>query len=240
MESGSHVEHTVLIVDDDELFRLGLGKRMSGDGLRILMAGDTREMDRCIADDNVDVVLLDVRLPGEDGLSACRRLTSGNGPPVILISVLDGEEDRVRGLEQGADRFLTKPCSVREVIAHVRAVLRHREIAQGNDVFWFGSWRIDFRAHELTDRNGRVIELTDGEFAVLRVFVRRPRRVLSRHELLIAARGDHSEAFDRSIDIQISRLRSKLKAPGNSLIRTVRNEGYMFVERPQTTPITWN
>ena len=240
MESTTSIEPTVLIVDDDELYRRGLHRRMSRDGLQVLTAADTRDMDRCMADRQVDVVILDVRLPGEDGLSACRRLSSSDGPPVILVSVLDSVDDKIRGLDLGAARYLSKPCNVRELIAHVRAVQRRRAVLETREVLWFGRWRIDLARRRLTDRNGQLVGLTDGEFAVLSIFVTQPRRVLSRDELIVAARGAESEAFDRSVDVQISRIRSKLEAPGNTLIRTVRKEGYMLVEPTRAQPITLN
>jgi len=171
-------------------------------------------------------------MPGEDGLSACRRLAHGEGPPVVLLSALGEEQDRIAGLDTGASHYLPKPCSPREILATVRAALRHRGAVEpvGRKAYSFGSgWRIDLSSHELLDPDGVLVDLTDGEFAVLRAFVERPRRVLTRELLLEAARGPDTASFDRAIDVQVSRLRRKLKAPEGEIIRTVRNEGYMFV-----------
>jgi two-component system OmpR family response regulator len=150
---------------------------------------------------------------------------------------LSDEQDRILGLELGADHYLTKPCSAREVLAHVRVALRRQKLRQSpRRTYYFQGWQIDLDASELHDPEGTRVRLTDGEFAMLRVLVTRHRRVLKRDELLRAARGTRSEAFARAVDIQISRLRHKLKSPGDSLIRTVRNEGYMFVAKVTMTP----
>jgi two-component system OmpR family response regulator len=176
-------------------------------------------------------------MPGEDGLATARRLAAKNGPPVIMLSALGEEEDRILGLEFGADRYLTKPCSPREILAQVRALLRRQKsAAPQRKVLYFKNWRIDLDANELHDSNSVLIDLTDGEFSMLRVLVQNPRRVLKRDELLLAARGPHSESFDRAVDIQVSRLRRKLNAPGDAMIRTVWNEGYMFVPAVSPTP----
>ena len=176
-------------------------------------------------------------MPGEDGLTACRRLVAAGGPPVIILSALGDEQDRIVGLELGADHYLSKPCSPREILAHVRAVLRRKQAPEAEErrAYGFMGWRMDLDSHELFDADGVLVHLSDGEFAVLRVFVERPRRVLTREELLHSARGPDSEAFDRAIDVQISRLRRKLGGSGeNELIRTVRNEGYLFT--PKVVP----
>jgi two-component system OmpR family response regulator len=186
-----------------------------------------------LARTHVDCVILDVMMPGEDGLAACRRVARRGGPEVILLSALGEEQDRILGLEVGAGHYLPKPCSPREILATVRAALRKRGVgpAPASEIYGFDGWRIDLGSHELFDPNGVLVGLTDGEFAVLRVFIERPRRVLSREALLQAARGPDSDAYDRAIDVQVSRLRRKLRAGGDEIIRTVRNEGYLFVPR---------
>lgn len=227
---------SLLVVDDDEVIRERLAESLSKRGYLVRTANSAAEMDRILAVYPVDLVILDIMMPGEDGLAACRRIAAAEGPPVMLLSALGEEEDRVLGLEIGADHYLTKPCSPREVLAHVRALLRRRPgREEPRTVLFFRGWRIDLDANELHDANGALVHLTDGEFSVLRAFVTRPRRVLTRDELIHAARGRESEAFDRAIDIQISRLRRKLNAPGDTLIRTVRNEGYMLVARVGTS-----
>lgn len=228
---------TVLVVDDDDEIRKLLAGSLAKRGYRVLTASSAQEMDRILARNAVSVMILDVMMPGEDGLSVARRLAAGGELPVIMLSALNEEQDRILGLELGADHYLTKPCSAREVLAHVRAVLRRQRLRQPpRRTYYFQGWKIDLDANELLDAQGRQVELTDGEFAMLRVLVTRHRRVLKRDELLRAARGTRSEAFARAVDIQISRLRQKLNAPGDSLIRTVRNEGYLFVAKVSTTP----
>ena len=220
----------ILIVDDDYELRQLLGQVLSERGFRVATAANTREMDQALLRDAVDLIILDVMMPGEDGIAACRRLAAQGGPPIVFLSALGQEQDRILGLELGASHYLSKPCSGREVIATVRAALRTRQ--QGGEpghAYEFDGWRMDIAAHELIDPQGVLINLTDGEFAILRALVERPRRVLSREVLLETARGPDSEAFDRAVDVQISRLRRKLRAAGDEIIRTIRNEGYLFV-----------
>jgi two-component system OmpR family response regulator len=228
---------TLLLVDDDESIRRLLGDSLRRRGYRVLVAGNAQEMDRILARSSVDVLILDVVMPGEDGFSVVRRIAANGDPPLIILSALDEEQDRILGLELGAEHYLTKPCSAREVLAHVRVVLRSRRSQQTfGRRYSFGGWQIDLDARELKDQKGEIIHLTDGEFAMLRVFVTRPRRVLRRDELIRSARGVRSEAAARAVDIQVSRLRQKLLAPGDTLIRTVRNEGYMLVAKVTVQP----
>ncbi|RYY46409.1 MAG: response regulator [Sphingomonadales bacterium] len=224
---------TLLVVDDDRDIRMLLANSLGTRGYRVETASNAREMDQILARMPVDLVILDVMMPGEDGLSACRRIARPDGPEVVLLSALGEEQDRILGLEVGAGHYLPKPCSPREILATVRAALRRRgtAVATQTDVYTFDGWRIDLGSHELFDPGGVLVGLTDGEFAVLRVFIERPRRVLSREALLAAARGPDSDAYDRAIDVQVSRLRRKLRSGGDEIIRTVRNEGYLFVPR---------
>ena len=221
----------VAVVDDDRELRELVAGSLAGGGFRVSTAANAREMDDILRAGPVDLVVLDIMMPGEGGLDACRRLRQTGGPPVVLFSALGEEADRVLGLETGASHYLPKPCSAREVLATVRAALRTREIVADSpgQVLAFAGWRMDLAAWELTDPDGVLVGLTDGEFAVLRSFVERPRRVLSREQLLERARGPETEAFDRAVDVQVSRLRRKLRSGGDEMIRTVRNEGYMFV-----------
>jgi len=224
---------TLLVVDDDRDIRLLLANSLGARGYRVETASNARDMDQILARTPIDLVILDIMMPGEDGLSACRRIARQDGPEVVLLSALGEEQDRILGLEVGASHYLPKPCSPREILATVRAALRKRGAiaAPEGDIYTFEGWRIDLGSHELFDPNGVLVGLTDGEFAVLRVFIDRPRRVLSREALLAAARGPDSDAYDRAIDVQVSRLRRKLRAGGDEIIRTVRNEGYLFVPR---------
>lgn len=224
---------TLLVVDDDRDIRMLLANSLGARGYRVETASNTRDMDQILARMPVDLIILDVMMPGEDGLSACRRIARPDGPEIVLLSALGEEPDRILGLEVGAGHYLSKPCSPREILATVRAALRRRgstASAEG-DVYGFDGWRIDLGSHELFDPKGVLVGLTDGEFAVLRVFIERPRRVLTREALLSAARGPDSDAYDRAIDVQVSRLRRKLRSSGDEIIRTVRNEGYLFVPR---------
>ena len=226
---------TILIVDDDPGIRAVVTESLSAHGLDVIEARNTREMDRLLAEHTIDLIILDVLMPGEDGISACRRIARENGPPIIMLSAMDQTTDRIVGLEIGADYYLGKPCNPRELLAVVRATLRRRDGAASERRARLGflGWTVDFAAFELRDSAGVLVHLTDGEFVVLRAFVERPRRVLTREQLLDAARGPDSEAFDRAVDVQVSRLRRKLKAVDGDLIRTVRNEGYMFMPMVQ-------
>lgn len=236
LSSEDSIAH-LLVVDDDAGIRALLAERLGAYGYRVSIASGVAEMDRVLARGGVDLIILDVMMPGEDGLSACRRLVAAGGPPVIILSALGDEQDHIVGLELGADHYLAKPCSPRELLAHVRALLRRRhQMAEPDSrrAYGFQGWRMDLDSHELFDADGVLVHLSDGEFAVLRVFVERPRRVLTREELLLAARGPDTDAFDRAIDVQVSRLRRKLGGGETDLIRTVRNEGYLFV--PKVVP----
>ena len=221
----------ILIVDDDRDIRQLLSESLTSHGYRISIAANTREMDQLLRGDPIDLIVLDIMMPGESGIDACRRLRRNGGPPIIFLSAQGDESDRILGLEIGASHFLPKPCSAREVLATIRAALRTRMVDEegSREVLQFDGWRMDLAAWQLTDPDGVLIGLTDGEFAVLKIFAERPRRVLTREQLLEGARGPGSDAFDRAVDVQISRLRRKLRSSGDDMIRTVRNEGYMFV-----------
>jgi two-component system OmpR family response regulator len=226
----------ILVVDDDPGILDVIAGSLGSHGFQVSTAQDARTMDSKLAAEHIDLVILDVLMPGENGLSACRRLARANRPPVIMLSAMDTSDDRVLGLDCGADYYLGKPCDPRELLAVVRATLRRKEsleplVTLRSRVGFLG-WTVDFSARELKNPFGVLVHLTDGEFVILRAFVERPRRVLTREQLLDAARGRDSDAFDRAIDVQVSRLRRKLKAPNDELIKTIRNEGYMFV--PQT------
>jgi two-component system OmpR family response regulator len=240
--NAERVAEHILVVDDDPGIRDVVSDFLTRHGYDVETAADGKSMERALANGSPDLVVLDVMLPGEDGLSICRRLARPGGPGVIMLSAMGEETDRIIGLELGADDYLPKPCNPRELLARVRAVLRRRsDNATEGDALAasceFAGWHLDLVRHELKSPHGVVVNLTSGEFSLLRAFVERPRRVLTRDQLLEMARGPESEAFDRAIDVQISRLRRKLEnsGDGQELIRTVRNEGYMFtvkVTRP--------
>jgi two-component system OmpR family response regulator len=181
-------------------------------------------------------------LPGEDGLSICRRLRAASTVPILMLSALGTETDRVVGLEMGADDYLPKPFSTRELLARVRAVLRRGhlvadESSRETDGFWFDGWKLDLATRQLTSPDGLRLPLTSGEFNLLAVFCRHARKVLSRDQLLDLVHGRAANLFDRSIDIQVSRLRRKIESDPKDplLIKTVRFGGYMFT--PGVTPL---
>jgi two-component system OmpR family response regulator len=229
----NEVTHSILVVDDDAGIREVIAESLRGHGYRLFDAPDIRAMQGVLASEQVDLILLDVLMPGENGLSARQSLSGGPHPPVVMLSALDTPPDRIAGLNAGADYYLGKPSSPGELLAVVQATLRREAWTASRDfrphrVSFFG-WTADFSVHELRDSEGVLVHLTDGEMIMLKAFVERPRRVLTRDQLLSAARGPDSEAFDRAVDVQVSRLRRKLRSAGDELIRTIRNEGYMFV-----------
>ncbi len=226
----------ILVVDDDPDLRRLISEFLSEHGYQVEAAETVAQMRQLMAERQPDLIVLDVMMPGEDGLSAARQLASERGAPaVIMLSALGSDTDRIIGLEVGADDYLAKPCNPRELLARVRALLRRSQAtmlapeARGN-VYEFAGWRLDVIRRDLRDPTGIFINLSDGEFALLRTFVEHPQRVLSRDQLLDYARGRDTEVYDRAIDSQISRLRRKInERVQTELIRTVRNEGYMLL-----------
>lgn len=220
----------ILVVDDDPGIREVLCDYLVQHGYLAFGVASAAEMDQALAATPPDAVVLDLMMPGEDGLSVVRRL-SGKGPPIIMLSAMGEDTDRIVGLELGADDYLAKPCNPRELLARVRAVLRRpREgDAPSTPGLCFAGWRLDLLRRELTRPDGGAVTLSSGEFALLRAFAERPSRVLTRDQLLEAARGSDADVFDRAMDVQISRLRKKLDdGSGSELIVTLRGEGYMF------------
>lgn len=232
----------ILMVDDDPGIRDVVSDFLGRHGYKVETAADAAEMQRVLERGPVDLIVLDVMLPGEDGLAVCRRITTAeNAPPIIMLSAMGEDTDRIVGLELGADDYLAKPCNPRELLARVRAVLRRAEQRSATGQLGagceFAGWRLDLVRRELRSPAGVVVNLSSGEFSLLRAFVERPQRVLTRDQLLEFARGPDSDAFDRAIDVQISRLRRKLDdgGGGHDLIRTIRNEGYMFTAKVRRT-----
>ena len=220
----------ILVVDDDPGIREVLTDYLGQHGYAAEGAATAAEMDRAIAARPPDLIVLDLMMPGEDGLSVCRRI-AGKGPPIVMLSAMGEDMDRIIGLELGADDYLAKPCNPRELLARVRAVLRRpRDEAAGDaPALLFAGWRLDLMRRELTRPDQQVVPLSAGEFALLRAFAERPGRVMSRDQLLERARGTDADIFDRAMDVQISRLRKKLDdGSGLEMIQTLRGEGYMF------------
>jgi len=237
----------LLIVDDDPGIRELTAQFLGGHGYLVDTAEDARTMRAAMAANDYALVVLDVMMPGEDGLSVLRSLDRATAPGVIIMSVIGEEVDRIVGLEMGADDYIAKPASPRELLARIRSVLRRGGRAETSSSaaaprphLRFAGWRLEPVGRQLFDPDGVLINLSDGEFRLLVALVEHPRRVLSRDFLLDTSRGANAEHFDRAIDVQISRLRRKLHRTGagggagggggggDELIRTVRNEGYLF------------
>ena len=228
------LQSRILVVDDDPELRSLITGFLATHGYRVASAVDVADMRAQLAREAFDLVILDVMLPGEDGLSAAQSLSeTRDAPAVVMLSALGADTDRIVGLEVGADDYLAKPCNPRELLARVRAVLRRRRGgAQRHLHYEFAGWVLDLGRHSLRDADGIAIHLSDGEFALLQTLVENPGKVLSRDSLLELVRGQDTDiaVFDRAIDSQISRLRRKLNTRTDEpLIRTVRNEGYVLV-----------
>ena len=234
------LETRLLIVDDDPGIRELTAGFLSQHGYVVDTAAGGAEMREAMAVHEYALVVLDLMMPGEDGLTILRSLDRETGPAVILHSVIGEDVDRIVGLEMGADDYIAKPANPRELLARIRSVLRRsgeRSTARmpERSFLRFSGWRLDAVARQLYDPDNVIINLSDGEFRLLLALVERPRRVLTRDMLLDLSRGPMSEHFDRAIDVQMSRLRKKLARPGREeLIRTIRNEGYMFVAEVTT------
>jgi len=233
----------ILVVDDDKDIRTLLSEFLTRSGYRVSVAQDGTTMMRTLADARIDLVILDLMLPGEEGLSLCRRLRVQGSMPIIILTAMGDETDRVVGLEMGADDYLTKPFGTRELLARVRALLRRSLIpapgsASGTRrVFEFAGWRLDVIRRQLFSPAKALVDLRAAEFDLLLALVERPQHVLTRDQLLDLARGRASVAFDRSVDVHVSRLRHRLEADPREpeLIKTVRSGGYVFA-----APVTLN
>lgn len=234
----------LLVVDDDPRLRQLLSEYLSKQGMVVESAADGKEMDRKLDRNRYDLLILDLMLPGEDGLALCRRLRgAGNALPIIMLTAKGDEVDRIVGLEMGADDYLPKPFNPRELLARINAVLRRRQLippgapATEASEISFGECRLDLATRVLY-RENEAITLTTGEFALLKVLTAHPRQPLSRDKLAELARGRDHEAFDRSIDVQISRLRKLVESEAAKprLIQTVWGYGYVFVPDGATLP----
>ncbi len=223
----------VLIVDDDQDLRELISNFLSQNGFDVHTATQGRDMDKALARGDIQLIVLDYMMPGEDGLSICKRLNEQGGPPVIMLSARGEEVDRIVGLELGADDYMAKPFHPRELLARIRAVLRRREArGAGHDkspITHFFGWQLDNIKRTLTRPDGVQVALSNAEFELLRVFLDRPGRALSRDQILDYLHGPNADSFDRAIDVQISRLRRKLSDDhSEDIVRTIRGIGYMF------------
>ncbi len=232
MGDGPHI----LIVDDHREMRDLVSRALAKEGFRISTAGDGKAMRKVLADANIDLILLDLMLPGEDGLSLCRSVRTESDVPIIMLTAKGDEVDRVIGLEMGADDYLPKPFGSRELVARIRAVLRRNRAreaaapAERPKRYHFERWSFDVDKRELLAADGVAVPLSTGEFDLLLALVEHPQRTLSRDQLLDLARHRASNAFDRSVDTQVSRLRKKIERdPADpTIIKTVWGGGYIF------------
>lgn len=229
---------SILIVDDDSDLRALVESALVRGGIRTATAGSVAEAEAVLAAGGIDLIVLDLMMPGEDGLSFCRRLRATSQIPVIMLTAIAEDIDRIVGLEVGADDYLGKPFNPRELVARIKAVLRRRSPAPAQAApagpariaYRFAGYRLLPDQMALETADGREVTLTSGEFALLLALVERAPRVLSRETLLDLSRGVNTNPFDRSIDSQISRIRRKIETDNRSpaLIKTVRNLGYAF------------
>lgn len=230
--SSTTVPMHLLVVDDDIEIAQILSRYFGGHGFRVSTAGDGIRMRHVLDSEPVDIVMMDIGLPGEDGFSLTRNLREHWHGPVIIVSGRGESVDRVVGLELGADDYVTKPFDLRELLARVRSVLRRASSSPRTDTgrLAFDGCVLDLQAHSLSGPHGEPIPLTSGEFALLRVFVEHANQVLSRDQLMTHIHGRDAGPFDRSIDVQIGRLRRKIESdPANpQRIKSIRGTGYLF------------
>ncbi|CUI05705.1 response regulator [Massilia sp. P8910] len=235
MEETDHV----LIVDDDRDIRELLSTYLEKQGLRCTAVADGRAMRAALARSTPDLIVLDIMLPGDDGLVLCREIRSGKqrAIPILMLTARDDETDRVVGLELGADDYMSKPFAARELLARIRAVLRrtrmlppNMQVSEPARLLGFGAWRLDVVARHLLADDDVAVALSSAEYRLLRVFLDHPQRVLTRDQLLELTHGHDAQAFDRSIDILVSRLRQRLRDDPREprYIKTLRSEGYVL------------
>lgn len=226
----------ILVVDDDREIRDLLSRFLRKNGYRVEVAADGNDMKGVLERARIDLIVLDRVLPGKDGLTLCRELRTSSRIPVILLTLLGADTDRIVGLEVGADDYLAKPFNPHELLARIKAVLRRtadlplQNSLQKAPILRFCDWALDRSRRRLQSPAGAIVSLTDGEFDLLVAFAEHPQVVLTREQLLDLARGRSAIAFDRSIDMQITRLRRRIEIDPDQpeLIKTVRNRGYVF------------
>jgi len=228
----------LLVVDDDREIRVLLKQFLTRQGFRISTAADSIEMQQVLDDWQIDLIILDLMLPGKDGLSICRDLRETSTIPIVMLTVMGEESDRIQGFSGGADDYIAKPFNPHELLARIKAVLRRTHMAPPSaqksydQILCFGNWHLDIGKRRLTSSSGTMVDLSTAEFDLLVAFAERPQQVLSRDQLLDLARGMVEIPFDRKIDMQVSRLRHKIEEdPKNpTLIQTVRGGGYVFTD----------
>ena len=227
----------ILIVEDDERLANLTQEYLIRNGLEVGVETDGNRAIRRIISEQPDLVVLDVMLPGADGLTICREVRPHYHQPILMLTARTEDMDQVLGLEMGADDYLSKPFSARELLARIKAVLRRArmlppnlQISEAGQLLRFGRWRLDTTARHLIDADGTVIALSGAEYRLLKVFIDHPQRVLNRDQLLNLTQGREADLFDRSIDLLVSRVRQRLgdDAREPAYIKTVRSEGYVF------------
>lgn len=231
----SNTEPHILVIDDDRDLRDLLQEYLTDNGMRVSCGASGDELFALMDVEAIDLVLLDLKLPGEDGMQLTRRLRERAAVPIVLLTGRHEEADRVMGLELGADDYVTKPFSPRELLARVRAILRRYQVQatlperdNSRRAFRFAGWELNLRTRRLKSLEGDNVDLSNGEFSLLNALCRAPERVLSRDQLLSASRLHEAEVYDRSVDVQIRRLRVKIEADATApeLIKTERGTGY--------------
>jgi two-component system, OmpR family, response regulator len=227
----------ILIVDDDAQIRALLEEYLGQNGLRVSAVATGQQMSQILADEAIDLVILDLRLAGEDGMAIVRTLRDTSAIPIIMLTGVRDDADRVMGLELGADDYLTKPFNPRELLARIRTVLRRTKgsaLAQARErrvrAYRFAAFELNLRTRRLKHGDGRPVDLTNGEFNLLAALLAAPQRILTRDQLLEASRVYDNEVYDRSIDVQVARLRRKIEADSSQprFIVTERGVGYTF------------
>lgn len=239
--SGLPAEATILVVEDDAGTRRLIERFLGENGFRTIPARDGQQMWEAVEASTIDLVLLDIMLPGTSGIDLCRTLRERSRVPVIILSARGSDADRVLGLELGADDYVAKPFSRPELLARIRAVLRRAaeapEPIKGSSRarIAFEGWVLDTGRRELTATDGAIIDLSAAEYDLLLAFIEHPQRVLTRDQLLELARGRVGDVFDRSVDVLVGRLRRKIErdADGRPLIKTMRGAGYLFTGSPR-------
>nr|WP_315237414.1 response regulator [uncultured Albidiferax sp.] len=233
----------ILVIDDDPSIRELVVEYLGNNDLRVSAGGSGRELFELVEREAIDLVLLDLKLPGEDGMQLARTLRERAAVPIIFLTGRNEEADRVMGLELGADDYVTKPFSPRELLARVRAVLRRYQVQatlperdNSRRAFRFSGWELNLRTRRLVSPTGESVELSNGEFSLLGAMCRAPRRVLSRDQLLSMSRLHEAEVYDRTIDVQIRRLRLKVEvdSANPALILTERGAGYLLASEVET------
>jgi len=234
----------ILIVDDDAEIRHLLSAYLQKNGLRVTAVGDGKAMERALVAARIDLIVLDLMLPGEDGLTLCRQLRAKSDIPVLMLTARSDETDRVVGLEMGADDYLTKPFSARELLARIKVILRRARSLPTNlqpeelREARFAGWTLDTMHRHLISPAGVVVALSGAEYRLLRIFLSHPNRVLNRDQLVDLTQGREADPLDRSIDVQVSRLRQRLGDDPRDpvLIKTVRGLGYVLSVPVEGTP----